>query len=363
MLSAPSPPARHVRPALPRPRRRPSGARRGSRRPAPRRLGRAPPRRSAIRPGPRDRDRARRRRARVRLRPRVGRRARREARLPPRPRIEGAGLARSERDGRMVMYELTEHGRTMLARRPRDGARMTPPIRAARRSAGPQAPRRVPAISPERYRGSPARELLSWLSLAWMTVEGAVAIVAGDRRRLDRAGRLRSRLRDRGLRERDHHLALHRPRGCSPRPPSSARRSSWRSSSSCSRRTSAIESVRALVGGEHPEVSGLGIGARDLDVILMPVLGIAKQRSPTSSARPPPRARAGRTCSAPTSRARCSSACSGTRSPAPGGSTRRRAADRRRRRQGGRARRGAATDAASARRSTAESACDDDCCR
>ncbi len=28
--------------------------------------------------------------------------------------LKAAGLARSERDGRMVMYELTEHGRTML---------------------------------------------------------------------------------------------------------------------------------------------------------------------------------------------------------------------------------------------------------
>jgi len=29
--------------------------------------------------------------------------------------LRGAGLARSERDGKMVMYELTERGRTLLA--------------------------------------------------------------------------------------------------------------------------------------------------------------------------------------------------------------------------------------------------------
>jgi len=29
--------------------------------------------------------------------------------------LKGAGLARSERDGKMVMYELTERGRALLA--------------------------------------------------------------------------------------------------------------------------------------------------------------------------------------------------------------------------------------------------------
>jgi divalent metal cation (Fe/Co/Zn/Cd) transporter len=39
-----------------------------------------------------------------------------------------------------------------------------------------------------------------------------------------------------------------------------------------------VESVRALLGGEHPEVSWLGIGLSITSVIVMPVLGIAKSR-------------------------------------------------------------------------------------
>ena len=40
----------------------------------------------------------------------------------------------------------------------------------------------------------------------------------------------------------------------------------------------AIESVRALVGGEHADVSWVGIGLSIGSVIFMPLLGIAKQR-------------------------------------------------------------------------------------
>ena len=40
----------------------------------------------------------------------------------------------------------------------------------------------------------------------------------------------------------------------------------------------AFESVRALIGGEHPEVSWLGIGLAVASLITMPMLGIAKER-------------------------------------------------------------------------------------
>lgn len=40
----------------------------------------------------------------------------------------------------------------------------------------------------------------------------------------------------------------------------------------------AFESVRALIGGEHPDVSRLGIGLAAASLITMPVLGIAKER-------------------------------------------------------------------------------------
>ena len=39
-----------------------------------------------------------------------------------------------------------------------------------------------------------------------------------------------------------------------------------------------FESIRALLGGEHPDVSPVGIALAIGSVILMPMLGIAKQR-------------------------------------------------------------------------------------
>jgi divalent metal cation (Fe/Co/Zn/Cd) transporter len=40
----------------------------------------------------------------------------------------------------------------------------------------------------------------------------------------------------------------------------------------------AFESIRALAGGEHPDVSPLGIGLSIFSLITMPLLGVAKQR-------------------------------------------------------------------------------------
>jgi divalent metal cation (Fe/Co/Zn/Cd) transporter len=40
----------------------------------------------------------------------------------------------------------------------------------------------------------------------------------------------------------------------------------------------AIEALRALIGGHHPDVSWLGIGLATASVVTMPALGIAKQR-------------------------------------------------------------------------------------
>ena len=51
---------------------------------------------------------------------------------------------------------------------------------------------------------------LSWLSLAYMTGEGAIAITAALLAGSDRAARLRPGLRDRSARIGDRHLALHR---------------------------------------------------------------------------------------------------------------------------------------------------------
>jgi divalent metal cation (Fe/Co/Zn/Cd) transporter len=134
------------------------------------------------------------------------------------------------------------------------------------------------AISRARYERLAGRvKLLSWLSLAWMTVEGAVAIAAGIV-----AGSIA--LIGFGLdsaiegfasviiiwRFTGHRVFSH---GAEQR----------------AQRLVAIqffllapyvgfESVKGLIAGEHPQVSWVGIGLATCSVILMPMLGIAKQR-------------------------------------------------------------------------------------
>jgi hypothetical protein len=132
--------------------------------------------------------------------------------------------------------------------------------------------------SRERY-GRLARRarLLSWLSLAWMTVEGAVAITAGVvassialvgfgldsviegvasvviiwRFTGDRVFSHRAELRAQKLVAVQFFLLAPYV---------------------------GFESVKSLVAGDHPEVSWVGIGLAVGSVILMPLLGLAKER-------------------------------------------------------------------------------------
>ncbi len=141
------------------------------------------------------------------------------------------------------------------------------------------APARPAArITRERYEHLASRvRLLSWLSLAWMTVEGAVAIVAGLT-----AGSIA--LVGFGLDSAIEGFAsviiIWRFTG---------RRTLSHAAEERAQRLVAVqffllapyvafESVRAVAGAEHPDVSPVGIGLAVGSVILMPVLGIAKQR-------------------------------------------------------------------------------------
>ncbi len=156
--------------------------------------------------------------------------------------------------------------------------------------------------------------LLSWLSLVWMTAEGAVAIVAGLV-----AGSIAlvgfgldsaiegfasviiiwrftgHRVFSHGAEQRAQKLVAVQFFLLAP--------------------YVGVESIRALIGGEHPDVSWVGVGLSISSVILMPLLG-DRQAAP-----PPPPGRAARTCCAPISPARCWLACSATRSSAHGGWT------------------------------------------
>jgi divalent metal cation (Fe/Co/Zn/Cd) transporter len=136
----------------------------------------------------------------------------------------------------------------------------------------------APAFDRQRYARLARRvRLLSWLSLAWMSVEGAVAIAAGVV-----AGSIA--LIGFGLDSAVEGFAsviiIWRFTG--------QRTFSQQAEERAQRLVAvqffllapyvAYESFRALIGAEHPEVSWVGIGLATASVILMPLLGIAKQR-------------------------------------------------------------------------------------
>ena len=142
----------------------------------------------------------------------------------------------------------------------------------------PLAPPPVATVSPERYRELAQRvKLLSWLSLAAMSVEGAVAIVAGVI-----AGSIAlvgfgldsaiegfasviiiwrftgSRVMSQAAEHRAQKLVAVQFFILAP--------------------YVGVESIRALIGGEHPDVSVVGMALAVWSLITMPLLGIAKQR-------------------------------------------------------------------------------------
>ncbi len=120
-------------------------------------------------------------------------------------------------------------------------------------------------------------KLLSWLSLGWMTIEGGVAITAGIL-----AGSIA--LIGFGIDSTIEGLAsviiIWRFTG--------ARMFSQAAETRAQKLVAiqffllapyvGVESVRALVGGEQPDVSYIGIGLSIGSIVFMPLLGIAKQR-------------------------------------------------------------------------------------
>jgi divalent metal cation (Fe/Co/Zn/Cd) transporter len=136
----------------------------------------------------------------------------------------------------------------------------------------------VAAITRDRYEVLAGRvKLLSWLSLAWMTVEGAVAIAAGVA-----AGSIA--LVGFGLDSAIEGLAsvivIWRFTG--------TRVFSHAAEQRAQRLVAvqffllapyvAFESTKALAGGERPETSWVGIALAVGSVVLMPALAVAKQR-------------------------------------------------------------------------------------
>ena len=141
---------------------------------------------------------------------------------------------------------------------------------------------------------------LSWLSLAYMTAEGAIAITAAI---LASSVALLGFGLDSAIEGLASIIVIWRFTG--------TRRLSEHAEQRAQRLVAITffllapyitqDAVRTLINGEHPRTSWLGIGLSISSIIVMPMLGKAKQRigQRLAQARPPARAR--RTCSALTS--------------------------------------------------------------
>ena len=136
----------------------------------------------------------------------------------------------------------------------------------------------APAIDETTYRRLAKRaRTLSWLSLAWMTVEGAVAITAGL---VASSIALVGFGLDSAIEGFASLVIVWRFTG--------RRMFSDEAEQRAQKLVAiqffllapyvAVESVRALAGGHRAEETWVGIGLAISSVILMPVLGIAKQR-------------------------------------------------------------------------------------
>ena len=136
----------------------------------------------------------------------------------------------------------------------------------------------LPLLTRDGYAALARRaRLLSWLSLAWMTVEGAVAIAAGIA-----AGSIA--LVGFGLDSAIEGFAsvviVWRFTGARMFSAAAERRAQQLVAIQFFLLAPyvAYESLDALIGAEHPDVSWVGIALAAGSVVLMPALGIAKQR-------------------------------------------------------------------------------------
>jgi divalent metal cation (Fe/Co/Zn/Cd) transporter len=147
-------------------------------------------------------------------------------------------------------------------------------VAAARVRAG----RPVASITRGRYEQLAGRvKLLSWLSLIWMTVEGAVAIAAGI---VAGSIALIGFGLDSAIEGFASVIIIWRFTGHRVFSHAAEQRAQKLVAVQFFLLAPyvAFESVKSLLAGEHPDVSWVGIGLAVGSVIFMPMLGIAKQR-------------------------------------------------------------------------------------
>ncbi len=138
--------------------------------------------------------------------------------------------------------------------------------------------RAPPRITRERYAELAGRiKLLSWLSLAWMTVEGVVAIAAGI---VASSIALIGFGLDSAIEGLASVIIIWRFTGTRVFSHAAEERAQKLVAAQFFLLAPyvAFESIRALAGGERPDASWVGIGLAIGSVIVMPILGIAKQR-------------------------------------------------------------------------------------
>ena len=141
-----------------------------------------------------------------------------------------------------------------------------------RGTPAPQGPDRVEVEALARR-----ARLLSWLSLVWMTIEGTVAIAAGI---VAGSIALVGFGLDSAIEGFASVIIIWRFTGSRVMSETAEQRAQKLVAIQFFLLAPyvAFESVRALAGGEHPDVSVLGMALAASSVVLMPLLGIAKQR-------------------------------------------------------------------------------------
>jgi hypothetical protein len=136
----------------------------------------------------------------------------------------------------------------------------------------------VASISRERYRHLAGRvRLISWLSLGWMTIEGTVAITAGI---LASSIALVGFGLDSVVEGMASVIIVWRFTGHRVFSHAAEQRAQKLVAVQFFLLAPyvAFESIKALVGAEHPEASWVGIGLAASSVVLMSMLGITKER-------------------------------------------------------------------------------------
>lgn len=142
---------------------------------------------------------------------------------------------------------------------------------------GPPMPTRAPAGSPEWLRMAAWARRLSWISLVWMSAEGAIAILAGL---VAGSVALIGFGLDSGVEGVASAIIIWRFTGHRTLSAHAERRA---------QRLVAVqffllapyvcvEAILALTSGEHPATSWLGIGLAVTSLVGMPALGVAKRR-------------------------------------------------------------------------------------